>query len=102
MAWEWRNTAPEVVGAILDVLRARGAAEIVVGEGPGFRRDAGPVVEHSGLAAVLARRGIPFIDLNHIEHLHWGIWAGVGQGVHIEVRGAALEALRRRYQRPPK
>jgi uncharacterized protein (DUF362 family) len=44
MAWEWRNTAPEVVGAILDVLRARGAAEIVVGEGPGFRRDAGPVV----------------------------------------------------------
>jgi hypothetical protein len=58
-------TAPEVVGAILDVLRARGAAEIVVGEGPGFRRDAGPVVEHSGLAAVLARRGIPFIDLNY-------------------------------------
>jgi uncharacterized protein (DUF362 family) len=37
-----------------------------------------------------------------IEHLHWGIWAGVGRGVHIEVRGAALEALRRRYQRPPK
>jgi len=102
MAWEWRNTAPEVVGAILDVLRARGAAEIVVGEGPGFRRDAGPVVEHSGLATVLARRGIPFIDLNYIEHLHWGIWAGVGQGVHIEVRGASLEALRRRYQRPPK
>ncbi|SNB64282.1 DUF362 domain-containing protein [Thermoflexus hugenholtzii] len=231
-------TAPEVVGAILDVLRARGAAEIVVGEGPGFRRDAGPVVEHSGLAAVLARRGIPFIDLNYddprpvpardgwfpgqprlwlprhvveadlivsaaklkthhwagvtlslknlfgvvpgirygwpknmlhvngltpsilglrqslppvvsvidgvigmegdgplfgtpvphgvllvgadplavdvigarlmgfdpeeIEHLHWGIWAGIGQGVRIEVRGAPLEALRRRYQRPPK
>ncbi len=231
-------TAPEVVGAVVDLLRARGAAAVVVGEGPGFRRDAGPVVEQSGLAAVLARRNIPFIDLNYddpqpvptrdgwflgqphlwlprhvveaeliisvaklkthhwagvtlslknlfgvvpgvrygwpknmlhvngitpsilglkqalppvvsvidgivgmegdgplfgtpvphgilamgndplavditcarlmgfepeeIEHLSLGIWAGVGQGVHIETRGADPATLRRRYQRPPK
>ncbi|HXF69154.1 MAG TPA: DUF362 domain-containing protein [Thermoflexus sp.] len=230
-------TSPEVVGAVIDVLRARGAAEIVVGEGPGFRRDAGPVVEQSGLAAVLARRKVPFIDLNdddpqpvpprdgwfpgqprlwlprhvveadlilsvaklkthhwagvtlslknlfgvipgicygwpknmlhvngitpsilglkqtlppvvsvvdgiigmegngplfgtpvthgllvvgkdplavdvtcarligfepeEIEHLSWGIWTDVGQGIHIEVRGGRLEDLRRRYRRPP-
>ncbi|WP_376790011.1 DUF362 domain-containing protein [Thermoflexus sp.] len=231
-------TAPEVVGAVIDGLRARGAAEIVVGEGPGFRRDAGPVVTQSGLADVLARRDVPFIDLNYddpqpvlprdgwfpgqsrlwlprhvveadlivsvaklkthhwagvtlslknlfgvvpgirygwpknmlhvngitpsilglkqtlppvvsvidgiigmegdgplfgtpvphgvlavgkdplavdvvgtrlmgfdpeeIEHLALGIWAGIGQGVHIEVRGASIESLRRRYRRPPK
>ncbi|GBD08645.1 hypothetical protein HRbin22_00886 [Candidatus Thermoflexus japonica] len=231
-------TAPEVIGAVIDLLRSRGAAEIVVGEGPGFRRDAGPVVAQSGLADVLARRNVPFVDLNYddpqpvpvrdgwfpgqrqiwlprhvveadlvisvaklkthhwagvtlslknlfgvvpgirygwpknmlhvngitpsilglkqalppvvsvidgivgmegdgplfgtpvphgvlavgkdplavdvvgarlmgfdpeeIEHLALGIWAGIGQGVHIDMRGGALEALRRRYRRPPK
>lgn len=230
-------TAPEVVAAVLDVLQARGAAAVVVGEGPGFRRDAAPLVTHSGLARVLAARRIPFVDLNYdalrplptrdgwfprtstlwlprhvaeadlivsvaklkthhwagvtlslknlfgvvpgarygwpknilhvngitpsilglraslppvvsvidgivgmegdgplfgtpvphgvllagadplavdligaqimgfgaeeIEHLAIGTWAGLGQGFHIEVRGAPLEALRRRYQRPP-
>ncbi|MCS6964770.1 DUF362 domain-containing protein [Thermoflexus sp.] len=230
-------TAPEVVGAVVDLLRSRGA-EVVIGEGPGFRRDAGPVVAQSGLGAVLARRNVPFVDLNYddprpvpprdgwfpgrsrlwlprhvveadlivsvaklkthhwagvtlslknlfgvvpgicygwpknmlhvngitpsilglkqtlppvvsvidgiigmegdgplfgtpvphgvllvgrdplavditgarlmgfepeeIEHLSLGMWAGIGQGIRIETRGASMEALRRRYQPPPK
>ena len=42
-----------------------GAGEIVVGDGPGFRRDAWPVVEATGLAAELARRKVAFVDLDY-------------------------------------
>lgn len=58
-------TASAVIGAVIDVLRERGAGEIVVGDGPGFRRDAWPVVEATGLAAELARRKVPFVDLDY-------------------------------------
>ncbi len=59
------TTAPEVVGAVIDLLGELGASELVVGDGPAFRRQAGPVVEGCGLAAVLEARGIRFIDLNY-------------------------------------
>lgn len=59
------TTAPEVVDAVLDLLAGLGASEVAVGEGPGFRREAGPVVEECGLAAILARRKVPFVDLNY-------------------------------------
>ncbi len=58
-------TDPRVVGAVLDVLRERGAAEVAVGDGPAFRRDAKPLVEACGLGAELVRRGVPFVDLNY-------------------------------------
>ncbi|MEA3338252.1 MAG: DUF362 domain-containing protein [Chloroflexota bacterium] len=59
------TTAPQVVAAVLDLLAELGAARVIVGDGPGFRRDAAPVAEASGLAAVLAHRGISFVDLNY-------------------------------------
>jgi len=59
------TTATPVVAAVVDLLRQRGAGEIAVGDGPGFRRDAGPVVEACGLAGALADRKIPFVDLNY-------------------------------------
>ncbi len=59
------TTAPQVVAAVMDLLAERGAAAIVVGDGPAFRREAWPLVEQSGLAEVLARRGVPFVDLNY-------------------------------------
>jgi uncharacterized protein (DUF362 family) len=59
------TTAPEVVGAVLDLLHDLGAARVVVGDGPAFRREAASVVTATGLDGVLARRGIPFIDLNY-------------------------------------
>lgn len=59
------TTAPAVVGAVLDLLVELGAGEVMVGDGPGFRREAWPVVEASGLAAVLAARKAPFVDLNY-------------------------------------
>ncbi len=59
------TTAPEMVAAVVDLLRELGVGEIAVGDGPGFRREASPVVEASGLAGVLAQRKLAFVDLNY-------------------------------------
>lgn len=59
------TTAPQVVAAVVDLLRERGAGEIAVGDGPGFRRDALPVAAACGLQHLLVQRGVPFIDLNY-------------------------------------
>ena len=59
------TTDPAVVSALLDLLAELGVGEVVVGDGPGFRRDGEAVAESSGLLAVLARRRVPFIDLNY-------------------------------------
>jgi uncharacterized protein (DUF362 family) len=59
------TTSPEVVAAVLDILAEMGAGEVIVGDGPGFRRDAQSVVKASGLASVLATRGTRFVDFNY-------------------------------------
>jgi uncharacterized protein (DUF362 family) len=58
------NTHPEVVRAVARTLRAMGAAEVLVGEGPGHRRDTLLVLEESGLAQVLVDEKLRFVDLN--------------------------------------
>ncbi|MEO8198139.1 MAG: DUF362 domain-containing protein [Thermoanaerobaculia bacterium] len=58
------NTHPEVVRSAAKALRALGAAEVLVGEGPGHRRDTILVLEESGLAQVLVDEKLRFVDLN--------------------------------------
>ena len=59
------TTAPEVVGAVADLLFEMGAREVTVGDGSAFRRETWPIAEANGLAAILAARGLNFIDLNY-------------------------------------
>ncbi len=58
------NTHPQVVRAAAAVLRSLGAREVLVGEGPGHRRDTLLVLEESGLADVLVQEKLRFVDLN--------------------------------------
>lgn len=59
------NTNPLVVaGAVQAFLRA-GASEVVVGEGPGHRRDIEYLLTATGLSDVLADLRVRFVDLNH-------------------------------------
>jgi uncharacterized protein (DUF362 family) len=61
------NTNPKVVGAVIDLCRAEGAAEVIVAEGPGHWRNVEYLVAESGLGDVLKERNVRFVDINHDE-----------------------------------
>ena len=58
------NTHPLVIRAAVEAFLGMGAAQVMVAEGSGHRRDNLLVLEESGLADVLAEDKIPFTDLN--------------------------------------
>lgn len=59
------NTAPAVLVAAIRYLKAHGAREIVVADGPAFKRDAEELLIDSGLAAALSAEDVRFVDLNY-------------------------------------
>jgi uncharacterized protein (DUF362 family) len=58
------NTHPAVIAGAIEAFRRAGAREIVVGEGPGHRRDTEYLLAASGLSDYLRELRVPFIDLN--------------------------------------
>lgn len=58
------NTHPAVVAGAAEAFLRAGAREVVVGEGPGHRRDTEYLLTASGLGAYLRELGVPFVDLN--------------------------------------
>jgi uncharacterized protein (DUF362 family) len=59
------NTHPAVIHGAGQAFLKLGAAQVIVGEGPGHCRDTLMLLEESGLAAVLWEDRIPFVDLNY-------------------------------------
>ena len=59
------NTHPHVVAGTAIACRRAGASEIVIGEGPGHRRDIEYLLAATGLADQLREQRIRFVDLNH-------------------------------------
>jgi len=58
------NTHPAVIGAAIEAFRRLGAKEVVVGEGPGHRRDTDGLLVASGLFPYLRETRTVFVDLN--------------------------------------
>lgn len=58
------NTHPLVVHAAIEAFRRAGAAEVVVGEGPGHRRDTEYLLLETELGPVLRDTRTRFVDLN--------------------------------------
>lgn len=58
------NTDPRVVIGAAVAFRRAGAAEVVVGEGPGHRRDSEYLITRTGLYDHLREHRIRFVDLN--------------------------------------
>ena len=65
----WRdkavNTDARLVAATADAMLKAGAREVVVGEGPGHRRDIEYLLEGTGTRDVLRDLRLRFVDLNH-------------------------------------
>jgi uncharacterized protein (DUF362 family) len=59
------NTNHAVVAGAAIACRSAGAAEVVVGEGPGHRRDIEYLLAATGLRDQLREQKIRFVDLNH-------------------------------------
>ncbi|HZM95090.1 MAG TPA: DUF362 domain-containing protein [Vicinamibacterales bacterium] len=59
------NTHPQVVAGAAIACQRAGASEVVVGEGPGHRRDIEYLLSSTGLADQLREQRIKFVDLNH-------------------------------------
>jgi uncharacterized protein (DUF362 family) len=58
------NTHPNVVAGAAIACRRAGASEVVVGEGPGHRRDMEYLLTSTGLSDLLREERIRFVDLN--------------------------------------
>ena len=59
------NTHPAVVAAAATACLSAGASEVVVGEGPGHRRDMEYLLAGTGLDDLLRDLRVRFVDLNH-------------------------------------
>jgi uncharacterized protein (DUF362 family) len=59
------NTHPHVVAGAAIACQKAGASEVVVGEGPGHRRDIEYILTSTGLSDQLREQRIRFVDLNH-------------------------------------
>ena len=59
------NTHPAVVAGAAAAFLKAGALEVVVGEGPGHRRDVEYLLAGTGLDDVLSQHRLRFVDLNH-------------------------------------
>lgn len=58
------NTHPAVIAGAAEATLRAGAAEVIVGEGPGHRRDTEYLLVGSGLHDYLRDVGVGFVDLN--------------------------------------
>jgi uncharacterized protein (DUF362 family) len=58
------NTHPALIAATVEAFRILGAREVVVGEGPGHRRDNEYLLDSSGLGYTLRDAGADYVDLN--------------------------------------
>ncbi len=59
------NTHPSVIDAAIQLMREKGAKEIIVAEGTAYQQDITDLLYQSGIQDVLERNNVPFVDLNH-------------------------------------
>jgi len=61
------TTNPALLIAAAEAFRRRGAAEVLIGDGPALQRDGWQIVDAIGLTPLLRDHALPFIDLNTVE-----------------------------------
>jgi len=85
-------TDPAVVIAAAEAFRRRGAAEVVVADGPALQRDAWQIVDAIGLTGLLQGHGLTFLDLNTADMIRRpNAWSSTGLD-HLYFARPAWEA----------
>lgn len=74
------HTEAAVLAAVVELFEKLGAAEIIIGEGPGHRRDAFFLAEEASYRAGVPRFDARFVDLNRDDVAHVGGFPGTGDG----------------------
>lgn len=59
------NTDPAVIDATIQLMKEKGAKEIIVAEGTAYQRDITDLLYQSKIQDVLEKNNVPFVDLNH-------------------------------------
>jgi uncharacterized protein (DUF362 family) len=84
------NTHPLLVSATIECFRELGAAEVIVGEGPGHQRDTELVLSESGMKEALHQQRVRFVDLNRDELVQTSLLATYTDLKHLWLPRAVL------------
>ena len=87
------NTNPSVIVGAAIAMRQAGAAEVVVGEGPGHQRDIEYLLTATGLSDHLREHRIRFVDLN-TDDVEWRELASNFSGIGRMALPASVAATR--------
>lgn len=86
------TTSPDVVGAVIHLLREKGAGTIAIAEGsvalPSLKLDTAAAFQWSGIGALAAAENVPLVDLNKGPHRTFAL----SDGLNIEIAEAVFEA----------
>jgi uncharacterized protein (DUF362 family) len=86
------HTQAEVLAAAVVLFERLGASEILIGEGPGHRRDAWFLAEEAGYRAAVPRFDSRFVDLNRDEVTRVAPFAGTS-GIYLARTALAADLV---------
>ncbi len=86
------NTDPRVIEAVITLCREQGAREVIVAEGAAFARDSLPVLQQTGLGAVLSGANARFVDLNYDDLREVRLGGGYSTLETLSLPATALDA----------
>jgi uncharacterized protein (DUF362 family) len=87
------HTEAAVLAAVVELFEKLGAAEIIIGEGPGHRRDALFLAEEAGYQAAVPRFEARFVDLNRDDVAHVREFADTAGGIYLPRTALAADLV---------
>jgi uncharacterized protein (DUF362 family) len=87
------QTDAAVLAAVVELFEKLGAAEIIIGEGPGHRRDTLFLAEEAGYRAAVPRFDARFVDLNRDDVAHVREFADTAGGIYLPRTALAADLV---------
>ena len=87
------HTEAAVLAAVVELFEKLGAHEIMIGEGPGHRRDALFLAEEAGYREAVPRFDARFVDLNRDDVVHVHEFADTAGGIYLPRTALAADLV---------